>query len=148
MPQVMEQSGVLDIYPLRRPDLADLIDGAIGEGSIFHETYGYYAQGVGPETAKFPSGWQERAVRASAPGMDKPIAIAPEIHDICASKAVAHRRKDHDYISAAITAKLVDPGKLSERIGMIEGLDPEVIRIARGWVSRYLRRNTATGEAH
>ena len=34
-----------------RDHLADKIDGAIGEGSQFHQTYGYYAQGVGPETA-------------------------------------------------------------------------------------------------
>lgn len=33
-----------DIYPLRAPELADRIDGTIGEGSQFHETYGYYAQ--------------------------------------------------------------------------------------------------------
>ena len=41
----------VDIYPLDAPSLADQIDGAIGEGSPFHETHGYYAQGVGPETA-------------------------------------------------------------------------------------------------
>jgi hypothetical protein len=33
-----------------RPDpdgrLADLIDGSIGEASMFHSTFGYYAQGV------------------------------------------------------------------------------------------------------
>jgi hypothetical protein len=33
-----------DIYPKDAPDLADEIDGAIGEGSQFHETYGYYAK--------------------------------------------------------------------------------------------------------
>lgn len=43
-----------DIYPLQAPELADKIDGAIGEGSQFHLTYGYYAQGVGPETALLP----------------------------------------------------------------------------------------------
>jgi hypothetical protein len=37
-----------DIYPFRAPELADEIDGAIGEGSQFHERFGYYAQGVGP----------------------------------------------------------------------------------------------------
>jgi hypothetical protein len=40
-----------DIYPLNAPELADRIDGTIGEGSPFHDTYGYYAQGVGPATA-------------------------------------------------------------------------------------------------
>ena len=52
-----------DIYPLQAPELADRIDGAIGEGSQFHETYGYYAQGVGPETACVPAGWMQRVHR-------------------------------------------------------------------------------------
>lgn len=36
-----------DIYPLTAPELADLIEGAIGEGSMFHDQFGYYAQAVG-----------------------------------------------------------------------------------------------------
>jgi hypothetical protein len=52
-----------DIYPLRAPQLADRIDGAIGEGSRFHDTYGYYAQGVGPETAVLPDDWMTRVRR-------------------------------------------------------------------------------------
>ena len=40
-----------DIYPRNKPELADKVDGAIGEGSSFHQRYGYYAQGVGPDTA-------------------------------------------------------------------------------------------------
>ena len=43
-----------DVYPRNHPERADLIDGSIGEGSPFHATFGYYAQGVGPETAKLP----------------------------------------------------------------------------------------------
>jgi hypothetical protein len=39
------------------------IDGAIGEGSQFHETYGYYAQGVGPDTAVLPKDWMTRVHR-------------------------------------------------------------------------------------
>ena len=52
-----------DIYPLQAPEQADKIDGAIGEGSQFHETYGYYAQGVGPETACLPADWMQRVHR-------------------------------------------------------------------------------------
>lgn len=43
-----------DIYPLQTPELADRIDGAIGEGSPFHQKFGYYAQGVAPSTATLP----------------------------------------------------------------------------------------------
>ena len=37
---------------------ADQVDGAIGELSAFHETFGYYAQGVGVSTAVLPEGWR------------------------------------------------------------------------------------------
>ena len=50
----------VDVYPRDHPELADLIDGSIGEASPFHETFGYYAHGVGPETAILASVWQER----------------------------------------------------------------------------------------
>ena len=46
-PEVLLQSREADCYPLHRPDLADVIDGAIGELSPFDERFGYYAQGVG-----------------------------------------------------------------------------------------------------
>jgi hypothetical protein len=52
-----------DVYPRQHPEKADDIDGTIGDGSQFHVTFGYYAHGVGPETAKAPAGWQ----RASGP---------------------------------------------------------------------------------
>jgi hypothetical protein len=51
-----------DVYPKNRPERADLIDGSIGEGSPFHETFGYYAQGVGETTATLPAGWKERLI--------------------------------------------------------------------------------------
>ena len=35
-----------DVFTFRSPADADLIDGSIGEGSPFHQTFGYYAHGV------------------------------------------------------------------------------------------------------
>lgn len=61
-PLSLTESMKADVYPLQRPDLADLIDGTIGENSPFHGCFGYYAQGVGPETAILPYGWQSRLV--------------------------------------------------------------------------------------
>ena len=52
-----------DMYPLLTPELADLIEGAIGKLSFFHEHFGYDAQGVGPETAHVPRGWEDHLVR-------------------------------------------------------------------------------------
>jgi hypothetical protein len=64
-PRALLMSSEADLYPLHHPERADLIDGSIGEGSNFHETFGYYAQGVGEETATLPEGWQSRLVRIS-----------------------------------------------------------------------------------
>jgi hypothetical protein len=52
-----------DVFPKNRPERSDLIDGSIGEGSPFHETFGYYAQGVGEKTATLPKGRGERLDR-------------------------------------------------------------------------------------
>jgi len=47
---------------------ADRLDGAIGELSRFHETFGYYAQGVSVSTAVLPAGWEDRTVEFAPPG--------------------------------------------------------------------------------
>ncbi len=47
-----------DVYPKNKPELADLVDGSIGEASFFEDTFGYYAHGVGKETAILPLGWK------------------------------------------------------------------------------------------
>jgi hypothetical protein len=51
---------------------ADQVDGAIGGLSSFHETFGYYAQGVSVSTAVLPEGWRDRLVlvetASTAPG--------------------------------------------------------------------------------
>ena len=62
-PRVLRESMEADLYPRARPELADKVDGAIGEGSRFHQTHGYYAQGVRPDTAVLPAGWRHRLVR-------------------------------------------------------------------------------------
>jgi hypothetical protein len=139
LPPVMQQSGELDIYPLRRPELADVIDGAIGEGSAFHGTFGYYAQGVAPETARLPRCWRRRALRISNPLTEGAVGIAPEIHDLCASKLVALREKDVEYARAAIEARLVEPETLLARLEEIEHVPPEALTLARRWVAARLR---------
>ncbi len=53
----------LDIYPLKRPGLSPDIKGSLGRYSQFDTTYGYHADGVGPETATLPAGWEARLVR-------------------------------------------------------------------------------------
>jgi len=59
-PVELRQSNEADLYPRDDPSLADVIEGSNGELSPFHDTFGYYAQAVGPETASLPTGWESR----------------------------------------------------------------------------------------
>jgi len=117
-----------DIYPRRRPDLADLIDGSIGEGSPFHETFGYYAQGVGPETASCPVGWESRLIRVETPQTRGAIGYCLETHDLVVSKVVAGREKDVRFLRESVAAHLVNPDVLRERIGSM-ALDDAVLEL-------------------
>ena len=68
---------------------ADLVDGAIGEASMFHETFGYYAQGVSRATAILPDGWEDRLIRYETPATNGVVAWCLEPHDLWVSKAMA-----------------------------------------------------------
>ena len=61
---------------------ADLIDGSIGEASMFHATFGYYAQGVSESTAVLPEGWRDRLVRFETPATNGAVAWCLEVHDL------------------------------------------------------------------
>ena len=64
---ILARSAEADLFPLNRPEQSEQIDGAIGEGSRFHEEFGYYPQGVDEHTAILPRGWRNRLVRIETP---------------------------------------------------------------------------------
>jgi hypothetical protein len=115
-PRVLLMSAEADVYPLNHPERADLIDGSIGEGSHFHETFGYYAQGVGEETATLPAGWQSRLVRISNVNTAGTTGLCLEIHDLSISKYVAGREKDLQFTRELARHGLTDEKVLLKRL--------------------------------
>jgi hypothetical protein len=105
-----------DIYPKDAPELAEKIDGAIGEGSKFHETHGYYAQGVGPETATLPADWQSRLHRVQNANTNDRVGYCLDVADLFLSKAVAGRQKDREFCMALLEHKYV---KLSQVLELV-----------------------------
>jgi hypothetical protein len=106
--------------------MADLIDGSIGEASMFHATFGYYAQGVVETTAVLPAGWRDRLVRFESTGTNGVIAWCLEPHDLWISKAVAGRPKDLEFCRALLDRAMVAPPLLRERLAAVVGLDARV----------------------
>ena len=126
----------VDIASLDDSDgrFADLIDGSIGELSIFQETFGYYAQGVTPKTAVLPRGWRKRLVPYLTPNTNGITAHCLEIHDLWISKAVAGRPKDAEFCAALMRLSLVDPEVLQRRLRLVHGLAPECRDRVKHWI--------------
>ena len=101
-PQELTVSAEADIYPLHRPELNEKIEGAIGEFSEFHASFGFYAQGVDPTTASLPQGWEQRLVRIPDSARDAGVGYCLSVVDIFLSKAVARRPKDRTFCIALL----------------------------------------------
>ena len=108
------------MYPLADPDQADYIDGALGDGSWFERTNGYFAHAVAPTTAKAPAGWRDRLVQVNVepaiPGRGNLVAYCMERHDMVLAKLVRGDERDFDYAKAAMKAGLLDQSILRNRI--------------------------------
>jgi hypothetical protein len=131
-PPELLRSTEIDLYPSLHPEKADLIDGAIGALSTFHDTFGYHADGVGPETASLPMDWMKRAVLRYVGDV---TAICPDLHDLTVSKCAAGRPKDADFVRILLTHQLVTLETLLERIGLLDASRHDLAHIVH-WTER------------
>ena len=97
-PASLRMSVEADVYPKNHPERADLIDGSVGEASPFHDTYGYYARGVGETTAVLPRGWRDRLVPIHNANTRGATGWCLEVHDLVIAKTVAGREKDLEFL--------------------------------------------------
>ena len=97
-PAALLASSEIDLYPALHPEKAELIDGAIGAHSTFHDTFGYHVDGVGPESASLPHDWMSRAVLTYFGDI---TAICPDLHDLAASKCAAGRRSEEHSLNSS-----------------------------------------------
>jgi hypothetical protein len=108
-----------DLYPKNKPEQSIAIDGAIGEGSLFHQTFGYYAHGVAPETAVLPAGWEKRLVRIQNANTRDAVGWCLDTGDLAASKLVAGREHDREFVAALLRHNLLTVGDLISRIALL-----------------------------
>jgi len=124
-----------DLIPVEHPERWNLIDGVLGELSPFHETFGYYADGVETNTATLPNDWQERLIEIENPNTNGIKGLCLEPHDMVISKLIAGREKDKVVAKALATAKLIDSEILYERLDATE-VNKEIKEIIRAHIDR------------
>lgn len=142
-PDVLRASMEADVYPANHPERADLIDGAIGEGSSFHEQFGYYAQGVGEATATLPAGWRRRLIRVANANTRGIEGLCLEVHDLAISKYVAGREKDRRFTAALARHGLTRKATLRTRVARTR-LPPALRKL----VEDRIRRDFAAPPPH
>ena len=134
-PPVLRRSMEGDLYPKSKPEMADKVDGAIGEGSRFHGQFGYYAQGVGPDTAVLPRGWQRRLVRVENENTGGYAGLCLEVHDLAISKYAAGREKDLEFTHELARHEMTDKWTLLKRLAATR-LTAALAKIMRGRIER------------
>ena len=118
-PTTLLASVEADLYPSDAPEKSDLIDGAIGELSRFHQAFGYYANGVDETTAFLPSGWKERLVPVHNENTGGATGWCLEAHDLAAAKLVTGRECDGDFIRILVRERMVDLNVLRDRVRIL-----------------------------
>ena len=122
MPVEMIISRDVDMFAYDAADperVSDQLDGAIGQASDFDRTFGYYCDGVGPETAIMPSDWQTRSIEFTTPNTEGVVAIVPDPDDIALSKVYAWRPKDIEWLNVAIRNMVVNPDQMRARLHLM-----------------------------
>ena len=133
--EALRQSVEIDLCPKNKPEAIDKIDGAIGENSLFHQTHSFYVHGVSLETASLPDGWKERTIKVSDYLDDGKIGLCVEAHDLAASKLIAFREKDTEFVRKLLIDEMIDPQILLVRIKALDS-HGELKDRAQRWVQR------------
>lgn len=115
-----------DVYPRHAPDRSELVDGAIGELSAFHQTFGYYAHGVDETTATLPAGWAERLVPIENANTGGAVGWCLEAHDLAISKLVAGRERDDQFLLVLLREGMVEPAVIAGRLDTVPLPDARV----------------------
>lgn len=118
-PESLRQSAEADIAPANAVEMVDVIDANLGELSAFHEAFGFYVHGVPIDAAVLPAGWERRAIAVRNANTNGMTGWCVEAHDLAASKLVAFRDKDRDFVRVLITEELVKPRRLLLRVSQL-----------------------------
>lgn len=141
-PAELRQSAEADIAPVNRVDMIGVVNGSLGELSQFHNAHGFYVHGIAIEAAVLPRGWQKRTIKVRNHHTNNMTGWCVEAHDLAASKLVAFRPKDRDFVRVLIAVGIVKPRKLLLRIGQIKAgprLPSDQRRSMEDWVRGIVR---------
>ena len=134
-PEELRTSLEVDVQPKNRSDKVDAIDGVLGELSLFHQTHGFYVHGLPiEEAATLPQGWEHRVTQVfDEISTNGKTGWCIEAHDLAATKFVAYREKDRDFVRILLINEMITAKTLIERIYLLRIDGPLCERLVK-WV--------------
>jgi hypothetical protein len=142
-PDALRQSSEVDVILKHRSDRVDRVEGALGELSPFQVTHQFYVHGVTLETVTLPAQWESRLVKVQSPQTRDNIGWCLQGYDLAASKLVAFREKDRDFVRVLLAERLLDAIVLAERLDELP-IPPERREALRVWVTSSAPRGAAS----
>jgi hypothetical protein len=115
----------VDVAPKNFPERDALIEGSIGELSPFHQTFGFYVDGVEMAGIVLPEGWDERLVVVDNPNTSGIRGLCLDPGDLGVSKLAAARPKDLEFVRVLLRERIVSPTQLLLRLSRVPGLTNE-----------------------
>ena len=115
-PAELLRSVEADVQPKNHPEREEIIEGSIGEFSLFHTTFGYYADGVDAAVLTLPAGWGDRVVTVQNANTGGAKGLCLEPHDCAVSKLFAGREKDLEFVRLLLKHHYVTPARLRELV--------------------------------
>ncbi len=157
--EVVLRSDDVDVYPRGGwPDSNAMYEELmlqLGQDSDFHIKTDNYIEAVSATLARFPDGWEGRAIQKSVGTFTKNgevhrvNAIFPEIHDLTVAKLVVpvHRDKDVEFMESVVKLGLVDRDVLTARLQAAPRTTAEKIREAVAHIEKAYEKNLPPDDA-
>jgi hypothetical protein len=129
LPAQVTRSREMDVSPwlqfvgnASREDIAAALSAVnyeLGEESDFDYEHGFYVEAISKDMVLLPKGWDNRLVKFTAALPEQSYGVTGwclHPNDLCVTKALAGREHDRIFIAELITAGLVDPEVILERL--------------------------------
>jgi hypothetical protein len=121
VPARMLMSIDVDCFTRQDPPRVFELKDALGQGSAFEATHGYYLDPISPKVPTLPEQWESRLVRV--PLDERIVAYFLDPNDAAISKYARGDPRDREWIRAGLAAELLSASIIENRFSHTDFLD-------------------------
>ena len=135
----------IDAYPanaqswqqVHKTEASEEINALFGYLSVFHDTHGFYVDGVDEFTARGPEDWRTRAKeRVFSCAKRSVIARFPALDDLAIAKMCRLEERDRSWIEALHRLRPLSKPLLRELLARVPALEPMIAERARSFLDQ------------